>query len=254
MPLSDRITADAAGTTEARVADVLTEPFDIVRARIADRAREVRERIALAVARGGIGQTVTLIAATKTQNPETVEAAWAAGIADVGENRVQEAESKMSHVHAPVRWHLIGHVQRNKANAATHFSLVHGMDSLRLAEALNEASDARGMVLDVLVQVNVSAESSKSGFSTAEISSVANALHQLTHLRVCGVMTMAPYDAAESVLRRVFAGARRVRDDLLVAGHPAASLSMGMSGDFELAVEEGATHVRLGSILFGSRS
>ncbi len=254
MPLSDRITADAAGTTEARVAGVLTEPFDIVRARIAERAREVRERIAHAVARGGIGQAVTLVAVTKTHGPEAVEAAWAAGIADVGENRVQEAESKMSQVHVPVRWHLIGHLQRNKAKGATQFSLVHGLDSLRLAEALNNASSERGVVLDVLVQVNVSGESSKSGFATNDITSAADALHGFPHLRVCGAMTIAPYDAAESMLRQVFAGTRRVRDELQVAGHPAAFLSMGMSGDFEIAVEEGATHVRLGSILFGSRS
>jgi len=254
MPLSDRIPADAAGTSEARVAGVLTEPFDIVRARIAERVREVRERITHAVARGGIGQAVTLVAVTKTHGPEAVEAAWAAGIADVGENRVQEAEGKMSRVHVPVRWHLIGHLQRNKTKAATQFSLVHGLDSLRLADALNEASIERGVVLDVLVQVNVSGESSKHGFATTDVASVADALHQLTHLRVCGAMTIAPYDAAESVLRQVFVGTRRVRDHLLAAGHPAALLSMGMSGDFEIAVEEGATHVRLGSILFGSRS
>ncbi len=253
MPLSDRIPADAAGSTEARAAGALTQSFDIVGARFAERVREVRERIAQAVARGGIGQAVTLVAVTKTHGPEAVEAAWAAGIADVGENRVQEAESKMSRVQVPVRWHLIGHLQRNKAKAATQFSLVHGVDSLRLAEALNAASGERGVVLDVLVQVNVSGETSKSGFATTDISVVAAALHHFTHLRVCGAMTMAPYDAAEPVLRQVFADTRRVRDDLRVAGHPAAFLSMGMSGDFEIAVEEGATHVRLGSILFGSR-
>ena len=218
------------------------------------RVAEVRERIAGAVARGGHRQTVTLVAVTKTHGPEAVAAAYHAGVPDVGENRVQEAESKMTQVTVPVRWHLIGHLQRNKAKSATRFALVHGLDSERLAEALDHVALDSGVTLDVLMQVNVSGETTKNGVELADVSALAERLHALAGLRIMGVMTMAPFDAPESVLRTVFAGARNVRTMLQQAGHPAPWLSMGMSGDYEMAVEEGATHVRLGTVLFGSRA
>lgn len=215
---------------------------------------EVRERIAAARNRGGHGQDVTLVAVTKTHGPEAVEAAWAAGVTDVGENRVQEAESKMAAVSVPVRWHLIGHLQRNKAKAALKFALVHGMDSERLAVALHDAAQAAGTTLDVLLQVNVSGEDTKSGVAPESVPALADRLHALPALRVRGAMTMAPFDASEQVLRTVFRGAREARQQLQAAGHPAEWLSMGMSGDYEVAVEEGATHVRLGTVLFGTRT
>jgi pyridoxal phosphate enzyme (YggS family) len=221
---------------------------------VARRVRAVTERIEAARARGGHGQPVTLIAVTKTHGPEAVEAAWAAGVGDVGENRVQEAEAKREVLaHLPVRWHLIGHVQRNKARAAVTFDLVHGLDSPRLAAALDDAARAAGRVADVLVQVNVSGEASKFGVPPAGLAALGEALHAHAGLRVRGVMTMAPFDADEGTLRRVFAGARAARELLRAGGHDAPLLSMGMSGDFELAVEEGATHVRLGTLLFGAR-
>lgn len=215
---------------------------------------EARARIAAAVVRGGHGQDVTLVAVTKTHGPEAVEAAWAAGVTDVGENKVQEAEAKMALVSVPVRWHLIGHVQRNKARQALRFALVHGLDSERLAVALHDEAEKAGATLDVLVQVNVSGEASKSGVAPGEVPALADRLHTLPRLRVRGVMTMAPFDADERVLRTVFAGARDIRTRLQQQGHAAEWLSMGMSGDYEIAVEEGATHVRLGTVLFGSRS
>jgi pyridoxal phosphate enzyme (YggS family) len=215
---------------------------------------EVRERIAAAQARGGHGQEVTLIAVTKTHGPEAVMAAWHAGVRDVGENKVQEAEGKMAAVTVPVRWHLIGHLQRNKAKQAARFDLVHSLDSDRLAVALDGAAEAAQKVLDVLVQINVSGEATKGGFSHAELPALADRLHGMRHLRVCGVMTMAPFDVGEAVLRPVFAGARSARALLQASGHGAEWLSMGMSGDYEVAVEEGATHVRLGTVLFGSRT
>lgn len=218
------------------------------------RVAEVRGRIAEARARGGHGQEVRLIAVTKTHGPEAVEAAWAAGITDVGENKVQEAEGKMALVSAPVRWHLIGHLQRNKAKHALQFALVHSLDSERLADALHEAAVAKGVTLDVLLQVNVSGEATKGGIAPADVPAVAERLHGRPHLRVRGAMTMAPFDAGEAELRQVFSGARATRDTLRAAGHPAEWLSMGMSGDYEIAVEEGATHVRLGTVLFGSRT
>lgn len=221
---------------------------------VARRVVAVRARMQDAQRRGGHGQDVTLIAVTKTHGPEAVEAAFEAGVRDVGENRVQEAESKRAALPTlPVHWHLIGHVQRNKARAAVQFDLVHGLDSVRLAEALHDAAQAAERVVDVLVQVNVSGEASKFGVPAQEVAAFAEALRRYDALRVRGVMTMAPFDADERTLRAVFAGARSCRETLRAAGHAAELLSMGMSGDFEIAIEEGATHVRLGTVLFGAR-
>ncbi len=232
----------------------ISEPVaSALQQRVSSRVAEVRDRMSAAVARGGHGQSVTLVAVTKTHGPEIVEAVWRAGVTDVGENRVQEAESKMALVSAPVRWHLIGHLQRNKAKGALAFALVHGVDSERLAEALNSAAAAAGTTLDILVQVNISGEDTKSGVSLAEVPALADRLHQCTALRVMGAMTMAPFEATEAVLRQVFAGARDARARLQAAGHDAPWLSMGMSGDYEIGIEEGATHVRVGSALFGDR-
>jgi pyridoxal phosphate enzyme (YggS family) len=218
-----------------------------------ERVAEARERIDAAVARGGHGQRVTIIAVTKTHGPEAVQAAWDAGLRDVGENRVQEALGKMPGVTVPVRWHLIGHLQRNKVKALDHFALLHSVDSARLADAVNAHGLARGCAVDALVQVNVSGEGSKGGFAPEELPAEAERLMECRGIRVLGVMTMAPLDADERTLRRTFAGARAARDLLAGAGHPARELSMGMSGDYEVAVEEGATMVRLGTILFGAR-
>jgi pyridoxal phosphate enzyme (YggS family) len=226
----------------------------MVIAEVGARVDEVRERIERAVERGGHGQQVTLIAVTKTHGPEAVEAAWQAGIADIGENKVQEALTKMQQVSAPVRWHLIGHLQRNKVKYLDAFHLVHSVDSERLARAIDTHGRNRGRPVDVLVQVNVSGEETKGGFEPDEWESMAGLLAGLDGLRVRGVMTMAPFEADEKVLRSVFAGARRARELLTKAGMPAEDLSMGMSNDYEIAVEEGATMVRLGTVLFGARA
>jgi PLP dependent protein len=219
-----------------------------------DRLAEVQGRVADAVRRGGHGQQVTLIAVTKTFGVEAVESALAVGVRDVGENRVQEALAKMPQVHAPVRWHLIGHLQRNKAKAADAFELVHSMDSARLADALHERGIARGRPIDVLMQVNVSGEASKSGWTIGAVAEEGQRLTTRPGVRVRGVMVMAPFDASEMVLRSTFSGARDARIVLAAAGHPAVELSMGMSNDYEIAVEEGATMVRLGTALFGVRA
>ena len=225
-------------------------PFSDVGARVA----EVRGRIAAAVARGGRGQTVTLVAVTKTHGPEAVEAAWAAGVHDVGENRVQEATAKMAAVEVPVRWHLIGHLQRNKVRQLDGFALVHALDSARLGDALHAEGVRRGRAVEALLQVNASGEGTKGGVAPTEVRAEAERLTALEGVRVRGVMTMAPYEATEEVLRATFGGAREAWDVLREVGHPADVLSMGMSGDYEVAVEEGATHVRLGTALFGERT
>ena len=206
------------------------------------------------MARGGRRQRVAVVAVTKTHGPDAVRAAWEAGVHDVGENRVQEALPKMEAVDVPVRWHLIGHLQRNKVRAVDGFSLVHSLDSARLADALHEAGLRRQRAVDVLLQVNVSGEGTKGGFGPGEVRAEAERLATREGVVVRGVMTMAPLDADEGTLRRVFAGAREARDVLAEAGHPATELSMGMSTDYEIAVEEGATMVRLGTALFGARA
>jgi len=218
-----------------------------------DRLRDVREKIDLAARRGGHGQAVTIVAVTKTHGADAVQAAWDAGLRDVGENRIQEATPKIDATSVPVRWHLIGHLQRNKAKAVARFHLLHSLDSGRLADAIHEIGIAEGRPIDALVQVNVVGEDTKGGFDRASWASEAERLRGLSGVRVRGVMTMAPLDADESVLRTVFSGAREARDVLCAAGHQATELSMGMSNDYEVAVEEGATLVRLGTILFGAR-
>jgi pyridoxal phosphate enzyme (YggS family) len=221
---------------------------------LAERVAEVRGRIAEAAARGGRGQPVTIVAVTKTYGPEAAVAAWDAGLQDVGENKVQEALSKMGEVAVPVRWHLIGHLQRNKAKAVDRFALVHSIDSGRLADAVTRVGDDRGTPVRALMQVNIVGEESKGGLSPDEAEVEGARWLGLRGLRVEGVMTMAPLDADERRLRDVFSGARRVRERLHAMGHPAVELSMGMSNDYEIAVEEGATMVRLGTVLFGARS
>lgn len=218
-----------------------------------DRLGEIRDRIGQAAARGGHKQNVTVIAVTKTFGPDAVVAAWEAGVADIGENKVQEARTKQLAVHLPVRWHLIGHLQRNKVKALEHFDLFHALDSRRLADAVSAWALSRGRRVRALVQVNVSGESTKGGFAPADMAGEADHLHSLGGLEVAGTMTMAPYGAPEAELRRCFAGAREAAGVLRAAGHPASDVSMGMSDDYEVAVEEGATFVRLGTALYGAR-
>jgi PLP dependent protein len=225
-------------------------PFPDLSARLAD----VRTRIEAAVGRGGHGQTVTIVGVTKTYGPEAPLAAWDAGLRDVGENKVQEALGKMPRVAVPLRWHLIGHLQRNKVKQIDEFDLIHSMDSARLADALAAHGQSRGRPVEVLAQVNVSGEETKGGYQTSMFVQEADRLRGLSGIVVRGVMTMAPFDAAEPTLRSVFAEARRCAEALRAAGHPATELSMGMSGDYEVAVEEGATLVRLGTVLFGARA
>ncbi|MBI3567332.1 MAG: YggS family pyridoxal phosphate-dependent enzyme [Gemmatimonadetes bacterium] len=222
-----------------------------------DRVAEIRGRIDQAAARGGHGQAVRLIAVTKTHGADAVDAAWDAGLRDVGENKVQEALDKQPLVAArasAMRWHLIGHLQRNKVKQLRHFALLHSLDRAQLADAVHEFGVARGTPMDVLVQVNIVGETTKGGYEPSMLEAEAERLRGLHGLRVMGVMTMAPFEADEATLRQVFRGARAAREVLAKAGHPATELSMGMSGDFEIAVEEGATMVRVGTVLFGARA
>lgn len=225
-------------------------PFSGLQGRLDD----IRKRVADAAVRGGHGQEVEIIAVTKTHPPDAARAAWAVGLRSVGENKVQEALGKMDAVPEPLAWHLIGHLQRNKARHAGRFALIHSLDSARLADALHEVGVREERRLRVLMQVNVADEASKGGFAPGEVEREARRLTALDGIEVVGVMTMAPFDADESLLRRTFSGARAARAILRNAAHPATELSMGMSNDFEVAIEEGATMIRLGTILFGERT
>src|ERR671915_1584544 len=192
---------------------------------LAERIAEVREKVAAAVGRGGRGQRVTIVAVTKSHGADAVGAAWEAGLRDIGENKVQEAVAKMGSVAVPVSWHLIGHLQRNKVKWLDRFALLHSLDSTRLADAVCDHGLARGRAVDALVQVNVAGEGTKGGYAPRDLSAEAERLVRLSGVRVCGVMVMAPLDADEPTLRRVFAGARSSRELLVGAGHPAFELS-----------------------------
>jgi hypothetical protein len=226
-------------------------------AQVAARVSEVRERIERARVRAGRSDDVTLVAVTKTHPADAVRAVLAAGVRDVGENRVQELEEKVGEVgRGAVGWHLIGHLQRNKAGkAAPLFDLIHSLDSLRLAEALSAEAVKRGVTVRALVQVNASGEETKGGFEPAELADAVGRIVQMPGVEVHGVMTMAPFTDDEATVRAAFRRTREAMEDLArqvprVAGR---QLSMGMSNDFELAVEEGSTLVRVGSVLFGER-
>jgi pyridoxal phosphate enzyme (YggS family) len=222
------------------------------------RLAAVRERIARARERSGRADGVTLVAVTKTHGPEAVLAARRAGLEDAGENRVAELESKVAEVgRDSIRWHLIGHLQRNKVKRALPlFDLLHSLDSPRLAQTLSDAAVAAGSTIRALAQVNVSGEETKGGFEAAGLLAALEPICRLPGLRVEGLMTMAPLTEEEAVLRRTFSATRALweRAGREVEGFHALHLSMGMSNDYEIAVEEGSTMVRLGTVLFGARA
>ncbi len=251
---------------------------------IEQRIQQVHERIAAAARRAGRSlDDIALIAVTKTHPPERVAQAIEAGIYDVGENRVQEAQQKIialqgRHDDHEVRWHLIGHLQRNKAKHVIRlFDMVHSLDSVRLAEVLNrhiadggrDDDESRGLnpvPLPVLIQVNMSGEASKEGFDLPGglentdllprfFENVASML-TLPHIAIQGLMTIAPFVSDPETVRPVFQRLRVLRD-ALVQRFPEASwehLSMGMTDDFEVAIEEGATFVRIGRAIMGERA
>lgn len=203
---------------------------------------------------GGWTHPVRIVAVTKTHGPEAVREAVAAGLDAVGENRVQEALPKMAATaDLAVEWHLIGGLQRNKARQAVgKFALIHSVDRSELAAELDRRAES-GAIQPVLVQVNCSAEPQKGGVEPADLAALLDQMRTMPRLRVDGLMTMAEFTDDETVQRRTFALLRTLRDQMQAEGHRLPELSMGMSGDYPAAVEEGATMLRLGSILFGPR-
>jgi hypothetical protein len=237
--------------------------------RIEENLRQVRQRIAAAAERAGRDPAeVTLVAVTKGQPPEVVVAGYHLGLRHFGENRVHEALEKMPQVAAllsqqagesgppQITWHMIGHLQRRKArDAVRHFDLIHSVDTVRLGREINKRCQAIGRVMPILLEVNVSGETTKFGFQPDEVTAAVPQILELPHVRVIGLMTMAPIVEDPEEARPCFRHLRQLRDEL-ARRFPEADwrhLSMGMTDDFEPAVEEGATMVRIGRAIFGER-
>lgn len=218
------------------------------------RLARVRETVARHQAVGGWSHPVAIVAVTKTHGAEAVRAAEQAGLRDVGENRVQEALAKQeAAAGVGVRWHLIGTLQRNKARqVAGRFALVHSVDRIELAAELDRRVEP-GSRQPVLVQVNCSDESQKGGVAPGDLATLLDGLRGMSRLDIGGLMTMSALTDDQQEQRRAFRRLRELRDAAEREGHRLPDLSMGMSGDYPIAVEEGATMIRLGTVLFGER-
>jgi pyridoxal phosphate enzyme (YggS family) len=220
---------------------------------IADNIAAVRQRIEAAAARAGRNAAdVRLVAVSKTHPPEMVREAVEAGLVVFGESRIQEAKAKIPELPGKLEWHFIGHLQTNKAREAVElFRMVQSVDSVRLARELDRCADVAGRTLAVLLECNVSGESTKFGFKPDELLAAMPELNSLRRLEIQGLMTMAPFYEDAEQTKPVFRALRELRGRLQQAhGIPLPELSMGMTHDFEAAVAEGATLVRIGTAIF----
>jgi hypothetical protein len=216
----------------------------------------IQDRIRAACARAGRdASSVTLLAVSKGQPPERVCALAEAGQTHFGENRVQEAKAKIGQCPGRLRWHMVGHLQTNKARDAVRlFEMIESIDSLHLAQEVNKQAEHAAKTLPVLLEVNVAGEASKFGYKPEALLADWKALIALPRLEIHGLMTIAPWTPTPERVRRVFRRLRELKQECEnLLGAPLAHLSMGMTGDFEVAIEEGATIVRLGTALFGER-
>jgi pyridoxal phosphate enzyme (YggS family) len=227
---------------------------------IRQRLEHVHERIAAAAALAGRSPAdITLVAVSKTHSAEAIQQAIAGGVADLGENRVQEADAKIPAVgRAAARWHLIGHLQSNKARRAVElFDVIHSLDSAKLARRLEHVCEEIDReVLPVLIQVDLGKETTKSGAAEADVPKIIEAIAQLRRLRLTGLMTLPPYFDDPEDARPFFHRLRELRDALCAQGafgDQKGELSMGMTHDYQVAIEEGATMVRIGTAIFGTR-
>jgi hypothetical protein len=225
---------------------------------VRENLERIRERVARAAERTGRDPAaITIIAVTKTHGPEVVTQAIEAGLADVGENKVQEFLAKAPDVKLPCRWHLVGHLQTNKvAKVIGRFALIQSVDSFRLAEHLSAAGAKASVTTDILLEVNTSGEESKFGLPPDDVSSACELIAGLPNLRIRGLMTVGPLVSDAGVVGAAFANLRRLKEEIEAARIENVSiehLSMGMTDDFEIAIAEGSTMIRLGRILFGER-
>ncbi len=220
------------------------------------RVDRVFEQVEAACRRAGRSPgAVRVIAVAKTYGPEVVSEAFRCGLETMGENRVQEARQKIPLCPSGCTWHLIGHLQRNKVREAVRlFAMIHSVDSLRLLESIEQAADEAGLAVPVCLQVNVSGESSKYGFAPAAVPEALAVAAGMRRAEVAGLMTIPPFHPDPEASRASFRCLREWRDTWAAeSGFPLTELSMGMSGDFEVAIEEGATMIRVGAALFGPR-
>lgn len=223
---------------------------------VTDRLQAVEESISTAAAKAGRPRDeITLVAVSKTHPAEIVREVFDSGHRVFGENRVQELLAKAPLLPEAIRWHLIGHLQKNKIRKALpHCELIHGVDSSELAEDIDRIAGELGLYPRVLLEVNVSGEESKFGFTPETLRSQFENLLQLSRVQVEGFMTIAPYSTDPEHSRPHFEALRKFRDEMAqFAGVPLPGLSMGMSGDFQIAIEEGSTLVRVGTAIFGER-
>ncbi len=225
---------------------------------IIDNLKSVKERIAKAALRSGRKpEDVKLIAVTKTISTERIEEAIKAGVSIIGENRIQEAMIKHSKIKLPVTWHLIGHLQRNKVNKALEITeFIHSIDSIRLAEAISKRALTLNKIINILLEVNTSGEESKFGFVPDKVRKILPELAQLKGIKICGLMTIGAFLPDPEDVRPCFILLRKLNEELKklnIEGVELEHLSMGMSNDFEIAIEEGATLVRVGTAIFGIR-
>ncbi|MBW1981926.1 MAG: YggS family pyridoxal phosphate-dependent enzyme [Deltaproteobacteria bacterium] len=226
---------------------------------IAENLERLKARISEAALRAGRDpQAVRLVGVTKTVDPQRIEAAVQAGLQDLGENYVQEAREKIAKLPPGLRWHFIGRLQTNKAKYAVKlFHLIHTVDSRKLAKELNRRAEAAGRLVPILVQVNIAAETSKGGIRKEDVLPIIEYISTLPFLRLKGLMTMPPFFDQPEKVRPYFRQLRQLSRQIAarrLANVDMTELSMGMSGDFEVAIEEGATLVRVGTALFGRRT
>jgi pyridoxal phosphate enzyme (YggS family) len=221
-----------------------------------ERLADINRRIADACERAGRSRdTVTLVAVAKTFPADRVAAAVAAGATDIGENRAQELKEKAAVLGDIVRWHFIGPLQTNKVRQVVGIAtLIHSVDRFGLGEAIARRARSLGLVQDVLVEVNIAGEASKAGAAPPEVTGLASELDALEGLRVTGLMAIPPPTDTPEEAREHFSQLARLRDEVVTRVPGAVHLSMGMTSDFEIAIESGATHVRVGRAIFGPRS
>lgn len=200
--------------------------------------------------------SVTLLAVTKGQPPETVETAAELGLLLFGENKVQEAKAKISLCSGRLRWHFIGHLQSNKCRDAVGlFEMIQGVDSFAIAQEINKRADEAGKMMPVLLEVNVAEEASKFGYKPERLLRELKAINFLPRIKIQGLMTLPPWSPDAEKARPHFQRLRELKRECeQILNTPLPHLSMGMSGDFEIAIEEGATMVRIGTALFGARA
>ena len=231
-------------------------PYIFAMTLITENLEQVREQIAGAAARAGrVAQEIELVAITKTHPAEKVREAIEAGQTLFGESRVQEARAKIPELPSNLRWHFVGHLQKNKIrHALPLFEMIHSVDSLGLAQEINRIAEEQGMHPRVLLEVNVAGEGSKFGFKSETLRAEMESLLALPRLSILGLMTIPPLAEEAEVSRKYFIQLRELRDRLQTEFHvDLAQLSMGMTEDFAVAVEEGATLVRVGTAIFGKR-